>query len=97
MSAKSTATINDPIAHDVWSFAAKDGSRHKVEIAFGRPFEVSKGDRPEWACPLFIQGNTRGVKNVRGVGPVDALLNAAAIVRTVLDGLDDATPREGND
>jgi len=37
---------------------------------------------------------TQGVKNMKGVGPVDALLNAATIVKTILAGLADATPME---
>jgi len=50
----------------------KTTSQHKNGIC---PFQITQGDRPEWACSLFIQGRTPGVKNVRGVGPVDALLN----------------------
>ena len=90
-----TNTISDPIARDTWSYVGKDGNRHALEISVGRPFEVTASGTSEWACPLYVQGMTPGVKNVRGVGPIDALLNASTIVRTILDGLKEAMPREG--
>ena len=86
--------IRDPIARDTWSYLGKDGLRHTVEIVVGRPIEMTTGEIPVWACPLFVEGMTQGVKNMKGVGPVDALLNAATIVKTILAGLADATPME---
>ena len=74
--------IRDPIARDTWSYLGKDGLRHTVEIVVGRPIEMTAGEIPVWACPLFVEGMTQGVKNMKGVGPVDALLNAATIVKS---------------
>lgn len=90
-------TIADPIASDTWSYLGKDGLRHTVEIIIGRPFAITSGEIPKWECPLYIQDMTLGVKHIRGVGPVDALLNATTIVKTILAGLPDATPMEGHD
>ena len=95
MTDKGPDSIDDPIARDTWSYLGRDGQRYTLEIVLGRPFEMTADEIPVWACPVFIEDRTQGVKNVRGVGPVDALLNATTIVKTILAGLPDATPREG--
>jgi hypothetical protein len=66
MAAGSRVAIDDPIVCDTWSYLGNDGKRHMLDIVVGRPVEIPGHSPPEWACPLFIEGMTLGVKQVRG-------------------------------
>jgi hypothetical protein len=45
-----------------------------------------------WYCPVKIEGYTRGVDTVFGMGPVDALMNAMTLVKRFFD---EVTPTPG--
>ena len=73
--------IDDPIAVDTWVYDVS-GAQQRTHIEVGRPVRRDPEDpNSEWACPLRIEGETQGVENIHGLGPVDALMNAMQLVR----------------
>ncbi len=82
------STIDDVIADGVWRFPRTLGKLRKGKetayIAIGRPRPAAE-PRGDWVCPIKIESFTDGVVNAHGVGPLDALLNAIALLRQFFD------------
>jgi hypothetical protein len=88
-------TIDDPIAEDLWSYTAIDGSTKVSRLIVGRPQPLPGEADQTWYCPLSIEGHLPGIKCIMGVGPVDALMNAMTLVRRFFEEQADVTPRAG--
>jgi|SRR5215475_754745 len=78
-------SVSDVIAADTWEY--RDGNQtRQVVIEIGRPCKLDpKKTRSSWYCALRIDGEHEGVRPIMGAGPVDALMNAMAVVRKVFD------------
>lgn len=85
--------VDDPIAEDKWSYFKSTGEATVARIAVGRPRPWSNHPRGDWLCPVQIDDFTEGVLGVAGVGPVDALMNAMALVKAFADQIGKFTPR----
>ena len=90
--------IDDPIADDFWEYLTPQGKRRTSRLTVGRP--IHHPDARAWYCPILIEGYSLGIDAVFGQGPVDALMNAMAVVRTffeqnfsVVPGAKPKTPR----
>lgn len=87
--------IEDCIAEDVWAF--KDGDRDRaVRVRVGRPFPLPDDPNGDWCCPVLVDELTNGVRCVYGVGPIDALINAAIFTKGLFSRFSDVVPR-GNE
>jgi hypothetical protein len=81
--------IDDVIADGVWRIPdvmrkLRKGKRKTVYIAIGRP-RPDIDPKGDWICPIQIECFTSGVKNVHGVGALDALMNALSLLRQFFD------------
>ncbi len=85
MKMKDIETIEDVIACDTWTATASDGSAVAHEIIVGRPFEVQDEKKTFWVCPISIHNFTDRIVQAQGVGPVDALMNAMTLAKTLFD------------
>lgn len=45
-----------------------------------------------WYCPVRIEGYTKGIDTVFGLGPVDALMNAMTLVRRFFEENSEVLP-----
>jgi len=78
-------SVSDVIAADTWE-DRDGGKRRQFLIEIGRPCKLEpEKARSSWYCPLRIEGEFEGVRPIIGAGPVDALMNAVALVRRVFD------------
>jgi hypothetical protein len=84
-------SVADVVAEDSWTYRAL-GRRLVSRVAVGRPAPDPSGQ--DWYCPLFFEHELDGWKAVYGVGPVDALMNALALVQSRFQELR-PTPRGG--
>jgi hypothetical protein len=78
-------TIDDVIAQDIWISTQADGSERSHEVIVGRPFLLPDHEKQVWVCPVSIQNFTDRIVPAQGVGPVDALMNAMTLVKTLFD------------
>jgi hypothetical protein len=85
--------IIDPIADDHWSYGGPDGMRVTSRVSVGRPQPWPRDTQGDWICPVSIEHFTDGVTTVAGVGPVDALMNAMALVKAFAEQVGQFTPR----
>jgi len=85
--------IVDPIADDHWSYDGPDGARVTSHVSVGRPEPWSHDRQGDWICPVSIEHFTDRVVPVAGVGPVDALMNAVALVKNFAEHVGQFTPR----
>lgn len=89
------ASIDDPIAEDRWAYR-ENGQRKVAQVVIGRPQPANNYPDGDWMCPVFIEHFTGRIVLVMGVGPVDALKNALAIVAKFERKVDPVTPRAGS-
>lgn len=75
--------IEDPIADDYWEYRTPQGERRISRLIVGRPVHHPKARA--WYCPILIEGTSPRVDAVFGQGPVDALMNAMAVVRSFFE------------
>ncbi|WP_434301413.1 hypothetical protein [Corallococcus exiguus] len=87
------ASISDPVADDYWSFEDDHGHQHVSRVTLGRPAPIPKDANGDWYCPVVIGHAVPITVSMVGVGPVDALLNAARFVREHLHELRKVSPR----
>lgn len=73
--------IEDVIAHDTWTSTGDSGETMTHEIVIGRPFCPPDHPNRDWVCLISIDNFTPRITPIYGVGPVDALMNAMALVR----------------
>lgn len=74
------ARIENPVANDHWQYITPLGQRRISQITVGRP--THHAPARAWYCPVLIAGiTTPDIKPVFGEGPVDALMNAMALVK----------------
>lgn len=85
--------IDDPVADDFWSYETEEGIQRVVRVTIGRPAPIPKEANGDWYCPLRIEGRTPGLLCAVGVGPVDALANAARAVTDHFEELRKVSPR----
>jgi len=78
-------TIQDVVAQDTWESMEADGTAVSHEIIVGRPFRSPDEEEEVWLCPVSIQNFTDRIVSAQGVGPVDALMNAMSLVKTLFD------------
>jgi hypothetical protein len=74
-------SISDPIASDTWLFKDHKGRKRRTRIEVGRPQQVPGDKNGDWFCPLFIERFTGHVLPEFGVGPIDSLMNAVALLQ----------------
>jgi hypothetical protein len=74
-------SIADPIAADRWKFKDPKGKRRAVRIEVGRPQPIPHDKQGDWFTAVFIEGWTDHVVPAFGVGPLDSLMNAVALLR----------------
>lgn len=88
-------TIDDPIADDFWSYENDEGVQHVARVTLGRPAPVSGDPGEHWYCPLRIEHRAMAseIQCMVGVGPVDALTNAARVVSDHFRELRKVSPR----
>ena len=82
-------SVRDPVASEVWTIRDANGRKRQVEIAIGRPEPIPGDKRPDWYCPVHIEGWRSHVTPVFGVGPLDTLQNASAFVKMFRDQVAD--------
>ncbi len=82
---KRISRIKDVIARDTWISRGKDGKGISHEIIVGRPFQIPSDKNHDWVCPVSIGKFTSRIVPAYGVGPVDALMNAMALLKTFSD------------
>jgi hypothetical protein len=87
--------IDDPIAEDWWGYTTPDGQERLTRIVIGRPLPIPDDPHGDWCCPLVLPELFPHVECVGGVGPVDALANAMALVKVFQDSVGGITPRAG--
>ena len=78
---KRQRSIADPIASDRWTFKDAKGKKRTVSIEVGRPQPTPEDKHGDWFTPVFIENWTGHVVAVSGVGPLDSLMNAVALLR----------------
>jgi uncharacterized protein DUF6968 len=59
------------------------GEHQQLVVEIGRPYKVAEG---EWACPVAMRGFYNRLPDVRGVDSLQALCQAASLVRMLLKG-----------
>ena len=57
--------------------------RYTLVVEIGQPYRVQE---MEWACPVKIRGLYDRLPDVRGVDSLQALCQAASLVRSLLEG-----------
>lgn len=83
--------VDDPLAEEVTPYIAADGSQRVFKVVLGKPVKHWSGPSAEiWFCPVYFEHEERGVKCIKGTGPVSALANAgvwvnATFQRVVID------------
>jgi hypothetical protein len=82
---KQLKSIDDPIAEHRFTYRNAEGKRATCRVVMGHPHPAPKGYGGEWYCPVLISGFTVGIQPVPGMGPLSAVLNAASMIRGVLD------------
>ncbi|WP_225414297.1 hypothetical protein [Stigmatella hybrida] len=85
--------INDPIADDLWSYENDEGVQRIVRVTIGRPLPIPGDPNGDWYCPVRIEQRTPEILCMVGVGPVDALANAARVVSEHFHELRKVSPR----
>jgi len=85
--------IEDPIAEDWWGYTTPDGREQLTRIVIGRPAPIPDDPHGDWYCPLLLPEFFPEVQCIPGVGPVDALANAMALVKGFQDSVGGITPR----
>jgi len=93
MSLPKLQKIADPIAADWWGYTTPDGQQQLTRIVVGRPAPIPDDPNGDWYCPLVLTDFFPEVQCVGGVGPVDALANAMALVKVFQDSVGGITPR----
>jgi len=83
--------IDDLIVEDWRSYALPDGSKRVSKIMVGRPAQLPDGS--DWYSPFFFEHLTPGIQCAYGVGPVDALRNAAHYIISRLAWFSFVSPR----
>ena len=78
---KRQRSIADPVAFDRWTFKDAKGKKRMVRIEVGRPQPIPEDQHGDWFTPVFIENWTEHVVPALGVGPLDSLMNAVALVR----------------
>jgi hypothetical protein len=88
-------SIDDPVADDFWSYENDDGVQHIARVTIGRPVPIPGDSNGNWYCPLRIEhrASDSEILCMVGVGPVDALVNAARVVRDHFHELRKVSPR----
>ena len=81
--------MDDVIADGVWRIPEmmrklRKGRKKTAYIAIGRPLPDAD-PRGGWVCPIQIEHFTGGMRNVHGIGPLDALWNAMTLLRQFFD------------
>ena len=71
----------DERASDICTFRDTHGRKRQARIEVGRPQAEPDDQNHDWFCPVFVEGYTPHVIPVMGVGPIDALMNAVALLR----------------
>ena len=79
---KHQRTVPEPLASETWSFKDFKGRKQTARIEVGWPQLVPNGQNGQWFCPVFIEGWTPHVIPAMGLGSLDSLMNATAIVRS---------------
>ena len=74
-------SIADAIASDRWTFKDAKGKNRTVRIEIGRPQPIPEDKHGDWFTPVFIESWTGHVVPAFGVGPLDSLMNAVALLR----------------
>jgi hypothetical protein len=85
--------ITDPVAADEWRYRTASGESRVSRIEIGRPQRAPDDPNGDWYCPVFVEDFTDRIVPAYGVGPVDALMNAMALVRSFADQIGEFTPR----
>lgn len=85
--------ITDPVAADEWRYQTASGQSRVSRIEIGRPQPIPDDPNGDWYCPVFVEDFTDRIVPAYGVGPVDALINAIALVRSFTDQMGEFTPR----
>lgn len=90
----------DVAAMDMWAYQCNDGSERVSRVVVTIPGRVDKANlahenalEDRWQCLVFIEHEMPGPQAVLGVGPVDALMNAAQIVAAFAHRVYHLTPR----
>jgi len=88
-------SIDDPVADDFWSYENDDGVKHVARVTIGRPAPIPNDPNGNWYCPLRIEhrASPSEILCMVGVGPVDALVNAARVVSEHFHELRKVSPR----
>jgi hypothetical protein len=89
-------TVDDPIAQDQWAYRDDNGNTRTSRITVGRPQKWPADAHGDWLCLLEVEHFTEGVRAFVGVGPVDALMNAMAVVKAFADQIGTFEPRTGS-
>ncbi len=74
--------IEDVIAEGTFRVPHPVKGRKTAYIAIGRPRPNPNDPNGDWSCPIFIENYTNGIRNAMGVGSLDSLLNAMALLNS---------------
>jgi hypothetical protein len=85
--------ITEIIASDKWRYRTASGQSRVSRSEIGRPQRAPDDPNDDWYCPVFVEDFTDRIVPAYGVGPVDALMNAIALVRSFADQIGEFTPR----
>jgi hypothetical protein len=85
--------IDEVVATDEWRYRSTSGESLLSRIQIGRPQKAPNDPNGDWYCPVFVEHFTPRIVPVYGVGPVDSLMNAMALVRTFATRMNEFTPR----
>lgn len=72
--------IADPVAVGKRRYTGPDGAEILGLVAVGKPAPEVTGSQEPWYTEVFIEGVTKGVVRILGVGPFDSLQNACTFV-----------------
>jgi hypothetical protein len=85
--------IDDILVEGDLGYKKRDGSIGYCHVIVGRPKPTLDGK--DYYCPIQAKGCFKGVKLAFGIGPLDSLMNALAVVRyydQYLNGMIDSLP-----
>jgi|YelNatPaOPRAMG01_1025707.scaffolds.fasta_scaffold02235_7 hypothetical protein len=85
--------ITDPVAADQWRYPTPVGESRVSRIEIGRPQRIPDDPNGDWYCPVFVEHFTDHIVPAYSVGPVDALMNAAMLIRSFAEQIGQFTPR----
>jgi hypothetical protein len=74
-------TVRSPVASEVWTYTDGKGRKQRTEITLGTPRPIPGDKNGDWFCPIYISGWMPHVIPALGIGPIDSLTNALALVR----------------